>query len=118
MFSIAYRFSMMTTFYFKSIKINTFTRFQWHKKQIKNGIWLRKLYKIQLSLSYPMQITLQKKPPAHAAAGLQKNCENVNGSTPCTVSAACFKTTGTINKKNCNKMHFLKRLHKCLNHVE
>jgi hypothetical protein len=43
-----------------------------------------------------------------------KNCENVNGSTPCTVSAACFKTTGTINKKNYNKMHFLKRLHKCL----
>jgi hypothetical protein len=38
------------------------------------------------SLSYPMQITLQKKPPAHAA-GLQKNCENVNGSTLYCVSS-------------------------------
>jgi hypothetical protein len=75
-------------------------------------MWLRKLYKIQRSL-LPNADNVAKKPPAHAA-GLKKTAK-MSTAPPCTVSAACFKTTGAINKKNYNKMHFLKRLHKCLN---
>ncbi len=46
----------------------------------------------------PNADNVAKKPPAHAAAGLQKIAK-MSTAPPCTVSAACFKTTGAINKK-------------------
>ncbi len=45
----------------------------------------------------PNADNVAKKQPAHAA-GLQKTAK-MSTAPPCTVSAACFKTTGAINKK-------------------